>query len=43
MKRCWRTIVGEVSYLAICALSVIGAVVVMYRLLTEWRQGWMLW
>ena len=43
MKRCWLTMIGEISYLLICVLALVGAFAMTYRLVAGWRQGWMVW
>lgn len=34
---------ADLTFLVVCALSVIGASASTYRLITQWRQGWVLW
>ena len=34
---------ADVTFLLVCALSVTGAVASTYRLMTQWRLGWVLW
>mgnify|MGYP001579446750 CR=1 FL=1 len=45
MKAWWEhlDLIGDCAYLTILLCSVIGAVVVTYRIVTQWRLGWMLW
>ena len=35
--------VADMTFLALCALSVLGASASVYRIMTQWRHGWMLW
>ena len=39
----WLNLIADMTFLILCALSVIGASASVYRLMTQWRQGWMLW
>ena len=34
---------ADLTFLAVCALSLIGASASVYRLMTQWRLGWVLW
>ena len=39
----WLTIFGEVAYLTVCVLSVVGAFAACYWLVAGWRQAWAIW